>query len=80
MNPDAIATKVRDFLEGYVLGEHFANDDNLFNLGLINSLMAMQMVMFLEKEFAVKFTNDELNLANFSSVDSITHLLATRQT
>lgn len=61
------------------MGGEFADDDNMFALGLINSLMAMQMVMFLEKEFEVKFKNDELNIANFQSVASIVNLLETRE-
>jgi len=40
--------------------------------------MAMQLVLFLEKEFGVKFTNQDLNLKNFRSVDSMVELLGVR--
>jgi methoxymalonate biosynthesis acyl carrier protein len=74
-----ITLKVRQFLEGYVLREDFSDDDDMFALGLVNSLMAMQMVLFLEKEFEVKFNNDELNIANFRSVSSIVNMLEGRK-
>jgi acyl carrier protein len=44
----------------------------------VNSLMAMQLVLFLEKEFGVKFTNQDLNLKNFRSVDAMVELLGAR--
>lgn len=70
--------KVRAFLEKFVSYQDFQDADNIFALGLVNSLMAMQLVLFLEKEFAVKFSNQELNLKNFHSVDAMVELLGQR--
>lgn len=70
--------KVRAFLEKFIRDQDFQDADNIFALGLVNSLMAMQLVLFLEKEFAVKFTNQELNLKNFRSVDAMVELLGQR--
>lgn len=70
--------KVRAFLEKFIRDQDFQDEDNIFALGLVNSLMAMQLVLFLEKEFAVKFTNQELNLKNFRSVDAMLELLGQR--
>lgn len=78
MNPTSIASKVRSFLTSFVQDDDFEDSDNIFELGLVNSLMAMQLVLFLEKEFQCKFSNEELNLRNFRSVDAIVSLLASK--
>lgn len=58
------------------LGKYFEvskvnKDDNIFELGFVNSLFAMQMVSFIENEFDLEISNDELNLDNFKSINSI---------
>ncbi|HWL17791.1 MAG TPA: phosphopantetheine-binding protein [Opitutus sp.] len=78
MTESEIRAKVRAFLEKFIQDQDFQDADNIFALGLVNSLMAMQLVLFLEKEFAVKFSNQELNLKNFHSVDAMVALLGQR--
>jgi acyl carrier protein len=78
MTSSEAKSKVRAFLEKFIGDQDFQDVDNIFALGLVNSLMAMQLVLFLEKEFAVKFTNQDLNLKNFRSVDAMVELLAAR--
>ncbi len=75
MTQSEARAKVRAFLEKFIRDDDFQDADNIFALGLVNSLMAMQLVLFLEKEFAMKFSNQELNLKNFSSVDAMVNLL-----
>ncbi|MEI8089736.1 MAG: phosphopantetheine-binding protein [Opitutaceae bacterium] len=70
--------KIRAFLETFIQDHDFQDADNIFALGLVNSLMAMQLVLFLEKDFAAKFTNQELDLKNFRSVEAMVALLAQR--
>ena len=72
------AARVRGFLETFVGDADFADSDDIFALGLVNSLMAMQLVLFLEKEFGIKFANEDLNLQNFRSINAITGLLETK--
>jgi acyl carrier protein len=78
MTQSEARSKVRAFLEKFIRDQDFQDGDNVFALGLVNSLMAMQLVLFLEKEFGVKFTNQDLNLKNFRSVDSMVELLGVR--
>ena len=78
MTPIEPRAKVRAFLEKFVRDQDFQDTDNIFALGLVNSLMAMQLVLFLEKEFAVKFSNQELTLKNFHSVEAMVTLLGQR--
>jgi len=78
MTPSEARARLRAFLEKFIRDQEFQDADNIFVLGLVNSLMAMQLVLFLEKEFAVKFSNQELNLKNFHSVDAMVELLGQR--
>ena len=66
------ATKgqVRAFLARHVRGE-FPDDVDLFATGRINSLFALQLVMFVEKQFRIRVENDDLERKNFCSIDAI---------
>ena len=72
-----IAERVRAFLNERVRGAaQVSGDDNLFELGLVNSLFAMQLVNFVEKEFGLVVEDDDLSIENFQSVNAITGLIA----
>ena len=68
MSLETIAAKVRTFFCHYLRDTDFSDEDDVFASGQVNSLMAMQLVLFVEKEFAIKVTNEDLDLANFNSV------------
>lgn len=78
MGTDSATARVREFLERFIPDDEFTNDDDIFARGLVNSLMAMQLVLFLEKEFALKFSNQDLDLKNFRSITAIVQLLQQR--
>jgi len=66
-----IGHKVKNFLGKYMKLDNIGDDDNFFERQLVNSLFAVQLVAFLEKEFEITIENDELNLENFKSVNAI---------
>lgn len=72
---DGIRAKVRDFVLAYVKDEQLEDDENMFELGYVNSLFAMQLVMFVEKECGVTIPREELKLSNFASIDAIVTLM-----
>jgi len=53
----------------------FSDSDNIFKLGFVNSLFAMKLLNFVETEFGIVVDNDDINIANFSSVDNIVALV-----
>ncbi|MBE6051594.1 MAG: acyl carrier protein [Clostridium sp.] len=67
-----IKEKVRGFLGRYLRKYDLKDDEDIFSLGFVNSLFSMQLVMFLEKEFELVVDNEDLDLSNFKSIDSIT--------
>jgi acyl carrier protein len=48
---------------------------DIFELGFVNSLFAMELVMFVEKAFFVTIPNDELRIDNFRSADAMADLV-----
>lgn len=71
MTTDTIRQTILTFLEQFI-DVDVADDEDLFASGLVNSLFAMQLVLFVEKEFSIKVENEDLDLANFRSVNAIT--------
>lgn len=71
MNTTQIIEKSRSFLGQYIRNAAVGDDEDLFASGLVNSLFAMQLVLFIEKEFAVTVHNDDLDYENFKSINAI---------
>lgn len=67
-------TRIRTFLGTRWPGE-LRDDDDIFEAGLVNSLFAMQLVVFVEEEFAIQISNEDLERDNFRTVNSITGLV-----
>ena len=59
------------FDEDIVIGD----DDNIFQLGYVNSLFAMKLLGYVEREFQISVENEELEINNFSTVSNIAELI-----
>jgi len=66
-----VKRKVNEYLSTILRNRSFKDDDNIFETGAINSLFAMQLVLFLEKEFEIEVNNEELSIDNFLTVEKI---------
>jgi acyl carrier protein len=56
------------------------SDLNLLESGILDSLSIMRLVLFLEQQFGVKVSPEEVVPKNFRSIDSIcAYLLAKRK-
>ncbi len=75
MELEKVKETTRTFLGKYIK-KSITDDQNLFKSGLLNSLFAMQLVMFIEKEFHMKVENEDLDIENFNSVDAIAGFVA----
>lgn len=66
---------VREYIQGNLLLQDenvvFLDDDNIFELGYVNSLFAMKLIVFLENQFGIVVETDDMEIDNFSSVKSI---------
>lgn len=68
-------SKIRGFFLRYFQGRELGDEEDVFKLGFVNSLLAMQLVTFVEKEFAITVEDDDLDLDNFRSVAAIEELI-----
>lgn len=70
-----IKTSIRAFLARFFQNVNLEDDQDIFALGFVNSLFAMQMVLFVEKEFGFTVEDDDLNMDNFRSINAIAGLI-----
>lgn len=66
---------IRDFLAGFCDLRGVADEDDLFSKKILNSLYAMQLVLFVEQSFAISVEDHELDLTNFGSISAISHFV-----
>lgn len=78
MTSPEIEAKLRKFLAKYFRKHELQTDEDMFALGFVNSLFAMQLVMFLEKEFGIRIETKDLDLENFRSINNIIKLIETK--
>ncbi len=57
-------------------GRQLNHNDDIFASGFANSMFALQLVNFIEKEFNVEVEDDDLDIENFRTVDRIGALVA----
>ncbi|WP_030568221.1 acyl carrier protein [Streptomyces aureocirculatus] len=50
------------------LGQELAPDDDYFTMGLVNSLFAMELVTFVERQYGIEVQVEDLDLDNFRSL------------
>lgn len=69
---DQILTFVRGRYPQAVIDE----SQDIFALGFVNSLFAMELVMFVEKTFGLTIPNDELRIDNFRTANAMAELVS----
>lgn len=74
-----MSNKVKPQIEAFI-GKHFQNydlkpDEDIFSLGFVNSLFAMQLVTFVEEAFDITVEDEDLDLDNFRSINAIESLV-----
>jgi methoxymalonate biosynthesis acyl carrier protein len=69
-------TNIRETVRHFVLGStaitQLNDDENLFELGIVNSLFAVQLMTFIEKTFQIEVGIDDLDMENFKSIKATT--------
>jgi len=75
-----VQSKIKAFLSRFFRQHDLKPDEDIFALGFVNSLLAMQLVNFVEKEFGVTIEDEDLDLANFRTLESIDALVERKRT
>jgi methoxymalonate biosynthesis acyl carrier protein len=68
--------KIRAFLSRFFQTVELKEEDDIFALGFVNSLFAMQLITWVEKEFSIRIEDEDLEVTNFSTIAAIANLIA----
>lgn len=71
--------RIVKYLARFVPGRTLLDDDDLFAMGVITSLSAMQLVAFVESTFDLTIENEDLSRDNFRSIEALTALVARKR-
>jgi methoxymalonate biosynthesis acyl carrier protein len=72
---DMVGEQIIAFIKGRFPQAEIDPDQDVFSLGYVNSLFAMELVMFIEKTFGISVPNEELRIDNFRTVTAMTELV-----
>ena len=72
--------KIRTFLARFFRGYDLTDDEDIFAAGFVNSMFAMQLVLFIEQEFGIQVGNEDLDLDNFRTIEAMTHFIGRKRT
>lgn len=67
--------KTREFITHFIRKQDLEDDHDIFALGFVNSMFAMQLVLFIENEFGVAIDNEDLEIENFNTINAIAALI-----
>ncbi|RCX16302.1 phosphopantetheine binding protein [Anaerobacterium chartisolvens] len=79
--------KAKDKIRGYIEDNlsvfddevNFSDEDNIFQMGFVNSLFAMKLLSFVQQEFEIEICDDEIDLKNFSSINNVINLIKSKR-
>jgi methoxymalonate biosynthesis acyl carrier protein len=71
----ATSARILEFIRSRYPQADVSADQDIFQVGFINSLFAMELVMFVEKTFDVTVPNEELRIDNFRTADAMAALV-----
>jgi len=66
---------IRQFLAKFFKDYNLKDDEDIFSLGFVNSLFAMQLVLFVEKEFNITIGDEDLDIDNFRTINALANLI-----
>jgi Phosphopantetheine attachment site. len=72
---DTVKDQILGFIRGRYPQVEIGDSEDIFQLGFINSLFALELVMFIEKTFGLTIPNEELVIDNFRTGNSMTALV-----
>lgn len=70
-----VQESVMAFLKGKNPEAELDYETEIFKSGIVNSLFALELVMFVEKEFHIKLKHKDIRLENFTTINRIAALV-----
>jgi acyl carrier protein len=79
MGTETIIEQIREFLGQFVSDTSIDPDCDLFASGMVNSLFAMQLVVYVENEFSIQIAPEDLDYNNFKSLNAIVSFIENKK-
>lgn len=70
-----VKAAIRQFLSKFFTNYNLQDDEDIFSLGFVNSLFAMQLILFVEETFHVTIDDDDLDTDNFRTINALANLI-----
>lgn len=64
-------TRIAEYLSRFFPVQDLKDDDDIFQLGFVSSMFAMQLVAFVEHEFDITVENEDLEIEHFRSISAL---------
>lgn len=78
-----IIARVRDYVHENFLYMHsnfeLGDDDRLLERGVIDSMSIVEMISFIESEFGIRASEEEVSDANFGSLSGIARFVSAKR-
>ena len=75
-----VKSKIRKFIQKVTRKQEIFDDEDIFQGGIVNSLLTVQLIMFIEKNFQISIDNSDINLENFRTLNRIEEYVQSKQT
>lgn len=76
---EQISQSIRKFLfENYLFGydeNEFSNDSSFLELGVLDSTGILELILFIESQFNIEVTDEEILPENLDSINCVSHLV-----
>jgi acyl carrier protein len=79
LEPAILRERIRQFIRDSFLVDEFGDDESFLASGLIDSLGVLQLVSFVESEYAIPVADKDLTPDNFDSVTKLAAYVQRRQ-
>ncbi|WP_028560602.1 acyl carrier protein [Paenibacillus pinihumi] len=79
MEHNSIAEKINKYVLDSVNIDRIDFDMDIFEEGLVSSLFAIELMTFLEKNFEIKITTNDLDMNNYKCINSITEFVCKKK-
>lgn len=79
MELNEIKDKIREYLSRSLHDYKLKDNDNIFELGIVHSLFAIQIIIFIEKTFGIELDEDDIDMDHMQTLNRIAELIQMKQ-
>lgn len=73
------AGRIREFFARHIKADDLHDRTNIFDAGFVNSLFALQLVLFVEREFGITVDDGDLEISNFCSIEAVERFVTAKR-